>query len=437
MIEINRIYWTLADQETKMRILARATTDVSGQMPVVADICANVKTLGDQAILTYTEQFDGVRLTAEKMRVSEEEFENGAAQVDAQVAAALRYAAKNIRSFHEAQKPEPMWMMEVDDGILAGEKVTPISDVALYVPRGKGSFPSVLLMLGTPAVVAGVQKIIVLTPPNPEGKVDPAILFVAQLLGITEIYKVGGAQAVAAAAYGTATVPKCAKIIGPGNPYVTAAKRLLMGVIDPGIPAGPSESIILADVAADPYKAALDLLIEAEHGPDSAALLVTDSEELATTVTEHLNELIAAIESQTRRAFVMEVMRRYGGIIVTDGEEQSIEFVNLYAPEHLEVMVKDPFSMLSRIVHAGEILLGEHTPITLCNFLLGPNAILPTGRSARTISSVSLHDFMKKSSIGYVSESALQRIAPHAIAMADVEGFELHAGAIRKRFLPQ
>ncbi|PWI58693.1 histidinol dehydrogenase [Sulfoacidibacillus thermotolerans] len=433
MIEINRIYWQTADDEMKARILLRASTDVSEQMPIVAEICADVKAQKDAAVLKYTEQFDGVRLAASDMRVSEQEFAFGITQVAPNVAEALRYAAKNIRNFHEAQKPEPMWMMEVDEGILAGEKVTPISDVALYVPRGKGSFPSVLLMLGTPAVVVGVPRIVVLTPPNPQGKVDPAILFVAHLLGIQEVYKVGGAQAVAAAAYGTETIPKCAKIIGPGNPYVTAAKRLLMGVIDPGIPAGPSESIILADESADPYKAALDLLIEAEHGPDSAALLVTESEQLADAVASYVQELVEAIESPTRRAFVLEVLRRYGGIVITNDFAQSVDFVNAYAPEHLEVMVKDPFSVLPRIVHAGEILLGEHTPITLCNFLLGPNAILPTGRSARTISSVSLHDFMKRSSIGYVSETALQRIAPHAIAMADVEGFETHGQALRKR----
>lgn len=435
MMEVNRINWSTADEETKKRILTRASMDISEQIPVVSEICANVSARGDQAVLEYTKQFDGVILTPIEMRVTPEEYALGKAQVDPEVAAALRYAAKNIRAFHEAQKPQPMWMMEVDDGILAGEKVTPITDVALYVPRGKGSFPSVLLMLGTPAVVAGVERIVVLTPPNPEGKVDPAILFVADLLGITEMYKVGGAQAVAAAAYGTETIPKCAKILGPGNPYVTAAKRLLMGVIDPGIPAGPSEAIIVADGLATPYKVALDLLIEAEHGPDSASLLVTDSESLADAVLHDLEQLIATIKNPMRRAYVLEVLRRYGGIIVTKSVYDSIAFVNEYAPEHLEVMIQDPFSHLQSIVNAGEILLGEHTPITLCNFLLGPNAILPTGRHARTVSSVSLHDFLKRSSIGYVTEKALQRIAPYAVAMADVEGFETHGDAIRKRFI--
>ncbi|WP_067567385.1 histidinol dehydrogenase, partial [Ferroacidibacillus organovorans] len=253
-------------QSEQDRILRRAGSDISAQMEVAREICDTVRREGDTALYAYTEAFDGVRLNPGSMRVTEEEIREATAQVDERTAETLRYAARNIRRFHEAQMPEPMWMMEVDQGIMAGEKVTAIPDVALYVPRGKGSFPSVLLMLGTPAVVAGVARIIVLTPPNEVGKVDPAILFAADLLGIREIYKVGGAQAIAAVAYGTETVPKCAKVLGPGNPYVTAAKRLVMGAIDPGVPAGPSEAIILTDGSVDPRLVAHDVLIEAEHG---------------------------------------------------------------------------------------------------------------------------------------------------------------------------
>ena len=433
MIAVNRIRWRDANAETRKRIMGRAGRDVAIQEDVVAAICRDVRERGDLALLEYTERFDGVTLGDGQMAVTEEDFLEARNQLDQRTLHMLRYAAGNIRRFHEAQRPEPMWMMDIDEGIMAGEKVTPIPDVALYVPRGKGSFPSVLLMLGTPAVVAGVPRIVVLTPPNEQGGVDPAILCVADLLGIREVYKVGGAQAVAAAAYGTETVPKCSKIIGPGNPYVSAAKRLLARDINPGVPAGPSEAVILADEWADPEKAALDLLIEAEHGPDSAALLVTHSKALADKVIERLQSLVAEIASDVRRGYVESVLQQYGGVIVTEDMESSLVFVNEYAPEHMEVMVRDPFAVLPKIKHAGEILLGEHTPITLCNFLMGPNAILPTGRQARTVSAVSLWDFLKRSSIGYVTAEGFAKVRDMAAEFADLEGFETHATALRRR----
>ncbi len=433
MIAVNRIRWRDADAEIRRRIMGRAGRDVAIQEDVVAAICRDVRERGDLALLECTERFDGVALRAGQMTVTEEEFLEAGNQVDPRTLRMLRYAAGNIRRFHEAQRPEPMWMMDIDEGVMAGEKVTPIPDVALYVPRGKGSFPSVLLMLGTPAVVAGVPRIVVLTPPNEQGGVDPAILLVADLLGIREVYKVGGAQAVAAAAFGTETIPKCSKIIGPGNLYVSAAKRLLARDIDPGVPAGPSEAVILADERADPEKAALDLLIEAEHGPDSAALLVTHSETLADKVIERLQSLVGGIVSDVRRGYVETVLQQYGGVIVTEDMESSLAFVNEYAPEHMEVMVSDPFAVLPKIKHAGEILLGEYTPITLCNFLLGPNAILPTGRQARTVSAVSLWDFLKRSSIGYVTEEGFAKVRDMAAEFADLEGFETHATALRRR----
>ncbi len=432
-MQVNRYVWSQIAPDVKQTILQRASVDISQQMTVASEICEQVRLRGDDALLEYTERFDGVRLTKDTIAVTQEEFAQGIFQVDQDLADVLTYAMTNIKKFHEAQKPEPMWMMEVDKGILAGEKVTPIPDVALYVPRGKGSFPSVLLMLGIPAVVAGVPRIVVLTPPNEQGLVDPAILYVANLLGIREVYKVGGAQAVAAVAYGTQTVPKCVKVIGPGNPYVTAAKRLMMGIIDPGVMAGPSEAIILADEGADEHKVALDLLIEAEHGPDSAALLVTHSQSLSDRVLGELEDIIKSIQNPIRQNFVQTVLTRYGGIILTDSLEESIAFVNDYAPEHMEVMVRDPFAVLPSIMNAGEILLGENTPITLCNFLMGPNAILPTGRSAKTVSAVSLEDFLKRSSIGYVSKEGFERVRNYAAMFAQVEGFETHAKAVKER----
>ena len=305
-------------------------------------------------------------------------------------------------------------------------------DVCLYVPSGKGSFPSVLLMLGIPAKVAGVKKIVVVTPPNEKGEVDDAILAAAKIIGIDEIYKVGGIQAVSAVAFGTETIPKCHKIIGPGNAYATAAKRVLANYIDAGLPAGPSECIILADEKADPEKVALDWMIEAEHGPDSAALLVTHSRELVEKAAEVVERQLTKI-SDKRREFVTTNFNTYGGAIITESLAQSIDFVNEYAPEHMEIMTEKPFDILPKIQNAGEILLGDYTPVTLCNFVLGPNAILPTGQFAKTYSSVSVFDFLKRSSVGYASREGFERVRDYAYRIATVEGFDTHGLAVKER----
>ncbi len=418
--------------EEKQKIMKRAEHDITSHMIVAKEVSDDVKVRGDEALLEYTEKFDRVKLAADGIKVRPEEIEAGYARLDVKTREAIEYAAKNIKDFHSKQMPEEMWFTEVDKGLMVGEKTTPIVDVCLYVPGGKGSFPSVLLMLGIPAVVAGVPKIVVVTPPNAEGNVDDAILAAAKIIGITEIYKVGGIQAVAAVAYGTQTVPKCHKIIGPGNSYATAAKRVLANYIDAGLPAGPSESIILADEYADPEKAALDWMIEAEHGPDSAALLVTHSRELADKVLPIVDRQLEKLGDR-RREFIKTNFSTYGGIIITDSLEESIDFVNDYAPEHMEVMTKEPFAVLPKIKNAGEILLGDYTPITLCNFLLGPNAILPTGQFAKTYSSVSVFDFLKRSSVGYATKAGFEAVREKADLFASVEGFESHALAVRER----
>ncbi len=417
--------------EDKRKIMRRAETDISEYMQTAREISLDVKENGDQAVLSYTKKFDKVELK-NGMRVTAEEIEAGYGRLDEETREAIRYAAGNIRTFHEAQMPEELWFTNVNDGIMAGEKVTPITDVCLYVPRGKGSFPSVLLMLGIPALVAKVPKIVVVTPPNEQGTLDDAMLAAAKIIGITEIYMVGGIQAVASVAYGTETIPKCSKIIGPGNAYATAAKRVLANEIDTGLPAGPSESIILADEFADPHKVALDWMIEAEHGPDSAALLVTHDHSLPEKVLPMVEQQLTKI-SEKRRSFVTTNFSTYGGIILTDSLEESIEFVNEYAPEHMEVMTKDPFAVLPQIKNAGEILLGDYTPITMCNFVMGPNAILPTGGFAKTCSSVSVNDFLKRSSVGYVTKEGFEKAREHAYRMAVAEGFDTHGLAVKDR----
>ena len=418
--------------EKKEFIMKRAESDISEQMKIAKEVSDDIRKRGDEAVLEYTAKFDHVTLSADEMKVKPEEIEAGYERLDTETREAIEYAVKNIRNFHSKQMPEEMWFTEVDKGLLVGEKTTPIVDVCLYVPRGKGSFPSVLCMLATPAVVAGVEKIVVVTPPNEEGNVDDAILAAAKIIGVSEIYKVGGIQAVASVAYGTETIPKCHKIIGPGNAYATAAKRVLSNYIDSGLPAGPSECIILADENADPEKVALDWMIEAEHGQDSAALLVTNCEELVYKAAEIVERQLEKI-SDKRREFVTANFNTYGGAIITESLEESIDFVNDYAPEHMEVMTKEPFVVLPKIKNAGEILLGDYTPVTLCNFVLGPNAILPTGQFAKTYSSVSVMDFLKRSSVGYASRDGFEMVRDYAYKIATVEGFDTHALAVKER----
>ena len=418
--------------EKKEFIMKRAESDISEQMKIAKEVSDDIRKRGDEAVLEYTAKFDHVTLSADEMKVKPEEIEAGYERLDTETREAIEYAVKNIRNFHSKQMPEEMWFTEVDKGLLVGEKTTPIVDVCLYVPRGKGSFPSVLCMLATPAVVAGVEKIVVVTPPNEEGNVDDAILAAAKIIGVSEIYKVGGIQAVASVAYGTETIPKCHKIIGPGNAYATAAKRVLSNYIDSGLPAGPSECIILVDENADPEKVALDWMIEAEHGPDSAALLVTNCEELVYKAAEIVERQLEKI-SDKRREFVTANFNTYGGAIITESLEESIDFVNDYAPEHMEVMTKEPFVVLPKIKNAGEILLGDYTPVTLCNFVLGPNAILPTGQFAKTYSSVSVMDFLKRSSVGYASRDGFEMVRDYAYKIATVEGFDTHALAVKER----
>ncbi len=419
--------------ETDRRALCRRSeADISTLAATVSPIIDAVRASGDEALFKYTAEFDGADLRAKGLRVSDAEIDSAIGSLDPSIKAVLDYSAANIRRYHQAQMPEEMWFVEIAPGILAGEKVTPITSVGLYVPSGKGSFPSVMLMLGIPAQIAGVPRVVVCTPPRPDGTVDPATLYAARICGLHDVYRVGGAQAIAALAYGTASIPRVAKTLGPGNSYVSAAKRILYGVVDPGTPAGPSESIILCDAQVEPRIAGLDLLIEAEHGPDSTALLVTHDKRVADEVARLLPDLVSKLPPK-RREYCETVLAGYGGIVLTPSLEESIAFVNEFAPEHLEVLVDDPMSILGAIKNAGEILLGQFTPITVGNFCLGVNAILPTGGFARSFSAVTVHDYLKRSSIGYVSQLGYPGISPKAQQFAEYEGFAAHAMAIRER----
>ena len=427
-------YRTLSelDAASRQRLMRRAETDIRELLPLAQEVIDHVREGGDAAVVEYARRFDAQDFAANMLRASKDDFSNARQALSEEVTDAINLAHENIQRFHQEQMPEPMWFTEVRPGIMAGEKVTPINNVALYVPRGKGAFPSVMLMLATPAKVAGVDRVIVLTPPRPDGKPDDASLVAAEICGVDAVYVVGGMQAIAAVSYGTETIPKVDKVIGPGSSYVSAAKRLLYGVIDVGLPAGPSESLILADEHADPRLVALDLLVEAEHGPDSAAMIVTHSQDVADQALEILPNYIALLP-EWRQEFVRTVLSNYGGIMLTESLEESIQFVNEYAPEHLEVLVSEPFVVLNKIKNAGEILLGSNTPIPTANYALGLNAILPTGGFARSFSSVSVWDFLKRSGIGYLSREGYESLQDAVATLADYEGFPAHAMAIRMR----
>ena len=411
-------------------LLRRAETDLSEYVRRVEPIIAAVRAEGDAALIRFAREFDRAEVPEGGLQVSQAEFEAAFRSVAPEVIAAIVFGIANIRSFHEEQRPEPMWLKEIRPGAFAGDRFTPIQSVALSVPRGKGAFPSVTMMTSVPAVVAGVPQISIVTPPTPDGGVDAATLVAARLAGVETVYKCGGAQAVAAVAYGTETVRPAIKLVGPGSPYVVAAKSVLAQVIDTGLPAGPSEAIIFADDGIDGGLAALDLLIEAEHGPDSAAYLVTHSRRVAEQALAALPGHWARMTPQ-RVAFSRAVLTGpRGGIVLTGSVEESYAFINDFAPEHLEILSLDPFAHLGRITEAAEILLGPHTPVTLANFVLGPNAVLPTSRWARTYGPLSVTDFVKRSSIGYVTSVAYPELARNARLLADYEGFSSHANAV-------
>ncbi len=426
------------DAPSRAALLRRSETDLSGFMETVKPIIEAVRVEGDAALVRYARDLDKADLDESQLKATEAEFDAAFDLVEEDVIAAIRFGIDNIRRFHEVQKPEPMWLKEMRPGAYAGDRFTPIRSVALYVPRGKGAFPSVTMMTAVPAVVAGVPEIAIVTPPAPDGSVDAATLVAARLAGVANVYKVGGAQAVAAVAYGTQTIKPALKIVGPGSPFVVAAKRLLSGVIDPGLPAGPSEAVIFADDTVKGGLAALDLLVEAEHGPDSSAYLVTHSRRVADEALAALPDHWARMTEQ-RVAFSKAVLTgRCGGIVLTSSLEESYRFINDYAPEHLEILSADPFAHLGHITEAAEILMGPHTPVSIGNFGLGPNAVLPTSRWARTYGPLSVADFVKRSSIGYVTASAYPEFARHARTLARYEGFSSHEHAVsdvRKDYL--
>lgn len=420
------------NNEEKNNFFNRSELVITDVLEPVNQIINNVKTNGDKAIYHYNKEFDGVSNQTYSLKVSEKEFENAEKSISQEIKDAIDFSIENVRKFHIAQLPENMNMMEIRAGLFAGEKAIPIDSVGLYVPRGRGSFPSMLYMQAIPAKVAGVENISITTPPDENGEVDAACLYTAAACGVKDVYKTGGAQAIAALAYGTETIKSVVKLTGPGSKYVGAAKRILSGIVDTGLPAGPSDSAIIADETADPYKLALDIMTEAEHGSDSSAILVTTSEIIAKSCIGHINELVKLLPGQ-RQKFVKDVFEGFGGIIITSDINESAEVINLYAPEHLQIVTNDPWDTVGLIKNAGEILLGSNTPFSCANYTIGANAVLPTGGKAKTWSALSVRDFMKFSSIVYSTETGYNSIKNHVQVLAEYEGFTAHANAVKIR----
>lgn len=411
-------------------LLRRAEDDLSPFIEKVLPIIEAVKTEGDEALVRFAKQFDGAEFDASTLMASEADFDAAYQELDDEFIEVLRYSADNIRRFHEQQMPELMWMTEIRPGAHVGERFTPIDSVACYSPRGKGSFPSVTLMSLIPAVVAGVKEIIVLTPAGPDGKIDPATLVAADISGVRKVFKAGGAQAVAAAAYGTQTIPKCVKIEGPGSPWLAAAKVVLSNRIDPGMPAGPSEAIVFADDTANGDIAALDTIIESEHGDDSSVFLVTTSEELAQKACAKIPDYWKEM-SEERVGYSSAVLNsKSGGIVLCTSAQEAYDFINDYAPEHLQVLSTSPRDHLPHIRNASEILLGQDTPGSIANYMMGPNCVLPTSGAAKTRSPLGVMNYLKACSIGELTREGLQEMGPKTEVFATYEGFDAHANAV-------
>ncbi|ALX49198.1 histidinol dehydrogenase [Lentibacillus amyloliquefaciens] len=393
----------------------------------VLEIIADVQKSGDDALLRLTEKFDGVLL--DQLTVSEEEFWEAEKSVSQEFKRAIRTAKENITAFH-ANQTEQSWFMNQTDGITLGQKVTAIERVGVYIPGGKASYPSSVLMNVIPAKLAGVEEIIITTPPNSDGKVNPYVLLAAKEAGVKAVYKVGGAQAIAALAYGTETIQKVFKIVGPGNAYVARAKKWVFGDVAIDMIAGPSEICIVADDTAPPRFVAADLLSQAEHDEDARPILITTSEKMAEAVQEAVAQQTEQLE---RKAIIKESLANNGRIIFAETLSEAFDTANKIAPEHLQLMIREPFENLANITNAGAIFLGHYSPEPLGDYAAGPNHTLPTSGTAAFSSPLGVYDFVKKSSVIHYPNQALDRISRDIITLANAEGLSAHSQSIQIR----
>ena len=395
---------------------------------LVRQIVGDVRRDGDKAVIHYTKLIDRVELTPENLLVSEAEFEAAEQAADPAVVASLRKAAENVRRYHQEQKPNS-WMTYRDQGSILGQSIIPLDRVGIYVPGGTAAYPSSVIMNAVPAVVAGVREIIMMVPPK-NGKINPYVLLAARAAGVKKIYKIGGAQAMAAMAFGTETVPRVDKITGPGNIFVTLAKKEVYGHVDIDMLAGPSEILIVADKTADPVYTAADMLSQAEHDPLASSIVITDDEELAGKVAAEAEQQLAKLP---RREIAQASIDRNGLIVVAEDMMQAMRFANVSAPEHMELLTAQPFQLLPYVRHAGAVFLGAYSPEPLGDYFAGPNHVLPTGGTARYYSVLNVETFMKRTSIISYTQPALAAVSDDIIRLAETEGLQAHANAIRLR----
>ena len=419
----------------------RTEADLSSYIDQVKPIIEAVRTKGDAALIEYAQTFDQADLRKKSFFAQKSEIDAAFDHLDPALISAMEYAADNIRHFHEKQKPPSHWQFQIRPGIDVGERYYPIDSVALYSPRGKGSFPSVTLMTAIPAMVAGVPHPLILTPPratptsSPSGHIDPATLVAARLAGVERIACIGGACAVAAAAFGTESIPRCRKIEGPGSPWFVAAKHVLSRQISSRLAAGPSEVIILADGTLDPRLVALDILIETEHGRDSSGFIVTWDASYAASIRDAIPSYLESM-SPDRQSYAMAVLSGMnGGIVLADDKQQAYDFIHDYAPEHCQILSQTPDQHIDHIDTAAEILLGCYSAGSLANYMLGPNCVLPTSGAAHVHSPLGVRDFMRCASIAQVHAAGFAEAAPKTEIFARYEGFDAHAEAVTKKRL--
>lgn len=412
------------------QLLKRSPNQYGEYQNAAAEIVERVRMEGDAALLEYTRRFDWEGISESNIRVTQEDIQEAYGKIDQRLLETIRKALANIRSYHEKQK-RYSWFDTTADGTMLGQKITPLQSAGVYVPGGKAVYPSSVLMNIVPAKIAGVERIIMTTPCNQQGKIDPAVLVAAKEAGADEIYRAGGAQAVAAMAFGTKSIPKVDKITGPGNIFVALAKKAVSGYVSIDSIAGPSEILVLADETADARYVAADLLSQAEHDELASAILVTTSRELAEQVSQQAEQFVKDL---SRREIIEKSLENYGYILVADTKEEALETVNLIASEHLEIMTKNPFEDMMKVRNAGAIFLGENSSEPLGDYFAGPNHILPTNGTARFFSPVSVDDFIKKSSIIYYSREALAKVHEDIEYFARQEQLTAHANSVRVRF---
>ena len=417
------------DTNTELkRIINRGETATEEVAIAVREVVERVRKQGDPAVLEYTEKFDRASFTLKNIRVSQNEIKDAYAHVDKKKIEALKLAAHNIRTFHEKQKLSS-WVSQEADGVILGQLARPIRSAGIYVPGGKACYPSSVLMNAIPAKVAGVEQLVMCSP-APGGNLNPYILVAADIAGVSDIYKIGGAQAVAAMAYGTVTIPKVDKIVGPGNIYVATAKQYVFGQVDIDMIAGPSEILIIADHTANPVFIASDLLSQAEHDELASSILVTPSRELAAKMDAEVERQLANL---ARKKIARKAIDRFGAIVMVGSLEEAAAVSNAIAPEHLELAVDKPFELLALIKNAGAIFLGHYTPESVGDYIAGPNHVLPTGGTARFFSPLSTDSFMKKSSLIFYTREGLENVGDAVMQIADVEGLEAHGNTVRVR----